>query len=71
MKVPKLFAERGGDIGPGDLGLKGVDGKDCPGYPSVEKRWGLSGDIVRGSLGIPWVESGRNFLLAPNEAGTI
>lgn len=38
MKVPKLLADIGGDIGPGDLGLIESDLKDCEGKPSAEKR---------------------------------
>jgi len=37
MNVPKLLADIGGDIGPGDLGLAKDGVVDGEGKPSVEK----------------------------------
>jgi hypothetical protein len=61
MKVPKLRADIGGDIGPGDLGFGVVEMMVCEGKPFPENRWGRSDDVTRGALGSPWVESGLLF----------
>lgn len=68
MKVPKLRADIGGDIGPGDLGLVTVEMMVCEGKPFPENRWGRLGDVTRGALGSPWVESG--LLSAAEAPGT-
>jgi hypothetical protein len=38
MNVPKLLADNGGDIGPGDLGMVEPEVICCEGNPSAEKR---------------------------------
>lgn len=65
MNVPKLLADIGGDIGPGDIGLVKPDVLDGDDNPKGGKRWGDSGDIARGGFGMPCVERG---LLATVEA---
>jgi hypothetical protein len=66
MKVPKLLADIGGDIGPGDLGVEDV--VCCEEDRRPEKRWGRPGDVTRGGLGRPCVDSGR--LISADTAGT-
>lgn len=68
MKVPNDFADMGGDMGPGVLGLVGSLGE---GKLSEENRCGRCGGVVRGGLGMPWVDRGRRAvdLLAAREPG--
>lgn len=66
INVPKLRADVGGDIGAGLMGLEMMNGW---GDLGPEKRWGRSGDVTDGGLGIPWAES--DLLLATGVAGTV
>jgi len=65
MKVPKDFADMGGDIGDmGDMGDMGVSsGRGDGGRP--ENRCGCVilplGESNEGSFGMPWLESGGNL----------
>lgn len=64
MKVPKDLAVNGGDCILGDIGVIGGEVGGENGDMRDENRCGrmLLGEPGNGSLGMPWLVSGRNFL---------